>query len=57
MKYYTAICFTKDNNVLKYRNIKDLNSFEVFISKKDIKYVNYYFKESKLFSHRKYFKI
>lgn len=56
MKYYTAICFTIDNIVLKYRNINNLKSFEVFISKKGIKYVNYYFKESKLFSHRKYYK-
>jgi hypothetical protein len=54
MKYYSAICFAKNNEILKYRNIKDLKSFEIFISKKNINYVNYYFKNNKLFSHRIY---
>jgi hypothetical protein len=50
----TAICF--GSQVYKYhiRNKKEeIDSFEVFIKKKGVKYINYYCSSSKEYIHRK----
>ena len=54
-KKITAICF--GNKVYKYhlRNApSDLITFEAFIRKKGVKYVNYYDATSKEYLYRKY---
>lgn len=55
-KKLTAICF--GDRVYKYhiRNKKtDLVTFEIFIKKKGVKYINYYCSNSKQYLHRKNF--
>jgi hypothetical protein len=54
--YYTAICIDNIGKAYKYRNIKKSNfdNFEKFVGAKNIIYINYYEKQSKKFSHRKY---
>jgi len=57
-KFYTAICFDFNNKPYKYRNIKasarTMASFEKFCSSKDILYINYYDKATKLFIEQKF---
>lgn len=56
-KYFTAICFfplgdPQKRKPRKYRNINNRTSFEKFAKDAGIAYINYYHKDSKLFSHR-----
>jgi hypothetical protein len=54
-KKITAICF--GDKVYKYhiRNVSaDIITFEAFIKKKGVKYVNYYDANSKQYLYRKY---
>lgn len=55
--YYTAICFFSielNKLPLKYRNINNLDKFEAFARQKGIRYINYYDKKTKQYSHRKW---
>lgn len=50
---YNAICITKENKFLKYRiDEKNKINFEIYCKKINVKYINYYFKNSKKFSHQ-----
>jgi hypothetical protein len=52
---FTAICFVDQfKPPLKYRNIKNTITFEIFAKKQGIRYINYYYKENKQFAYRKY---
>jgi hypothetical protein len=55
IELFTAICFIDQfQPPKKYRNIKNIISFEDFAKKQGIKYINYYFKKNKQFAYRKY---
>jgi hypothetical protein len=50
---YNAICCTKDNKFLKYRiDEKNKSNFEKYCKKINVIYINYYFKDSRKFSHQ-----
>jgi hypothetical protein len=49
MKLYTCILFCKDGSVKKYRNINNINRFELFAKKINGKYFNVYDKTTKQF--------
>jgi hypothetical protein len=56
-KNLTAICFDFSGHVRKYRirnKVKEIESFEKYLSGYAFKYINYYDKDSKLFLYRKY---
>jgi len=54
LNYFTAICFDTNGKAYKYRNISKskIINFEKFAKSKNIIYINYYFKQSRLFSHQ-----
>lgn len=50
---YNAICITKENNFLKYHtDEKNLLKFINFCKSKNVIYINFYFSDSKKFSHQ-----
>ena len=50
---YKAICITKEKKFLKYNiDEKNKNSFEKYCKNIDVIYINYYFKDSRQFSHQ-----
>ena len=53
---FTAIIFMQDKTAAKYRNITQVENFLKFISVRypDAVYVNFYFKDTKNYSHRVY---
>lgn len=54
--YLTALCCDNFGKWYKYRMIKEskTNEFEKFVRSKQIRYINYYNKETKLFVKRVY---
>lgn len=54
--YYTALCCDNFGKWFKYRMIgeKKTNEFEKFARSKQIRYINYYNKKTKLFVKRVY---
>jgi hypothetical protein len=56
-KLFTAIAFypaLQNKKPLKYRNISNLVSFEIYASKKGIAYINYYDKDTRAYYGRKW---
>jgi hypothetical protein len=55
-KFFTAICFDHLGKPYKYRKIQNkpyqLQKFEDFCRSKNIKYINYYDRETKLYIKR-----
>jgi hypothetical protein len=55
-KYYTALCCDQTGKWMKYRNIREdkLTNFERFAKLKNVKYINYYDKQTKQYVKRSY---
>ena len=54
--YYTALCVDNNGKWMKYRNIKQekTNTFEKFCKLKNVRYINYYDKQTKMYIKRVY---
>jgi hypothetical protein len=55
-KYYTALCCDAGGKWMKYRNISEnkITNFERFAKLKNVKYINYYDKQTKQYVKRSY---
>lgn len=54
--YFTALCVDNNGKWMKYRNIKQdkTNTFEQFCKLKNVRYINYYDKQTKAYIKRVY---